>query len=920
MKYNRYIAAALCAAISACAADISFAADINLGYRRPVNTLTVSGEPGTIEYSNTGTVWTNVPYIKIGDTCYFDTVDARLFRLSGGASVTDSGFYTESTAAAGGFEDEYKKLSGELYASGRETAQAALENEYEKYIDLSNDKNMSRYDILCKRQELESYMDNLRNTEFNLGEQLTAARASILKSISESYAHSSSTDNAAKLIYQNMKTPASSTESMWTDISMIKTEGGNTVLNSASLTSVYKNIYAMTMAYQCTSSSYYHNTSMLGKIKTALDNADKYYYNKDTVMYGNWWDFLIGVPSRYSKILSIVWDELSDDEKTRYAAALEKFCDYRAYSGASVKPNEHQAGANLVNIANYDYIMGVLTGNKEKIDNAVEKFYSAFEYMPDVFEQSSGADLAGFYSDGSYLQHGVPYNGSYGREFFVGIIDMAESLNNTWWGFGEERYDRINEWIDNGFIPFIFRGSVMDMVNGRAISRNNVDKQYGYQIARSILHYTEILRDENRKRAYIETVKYWFTNSENGSEWQTGSDDFCKSTINNTAYKAVDHTDLGRVYTYPNMDRAVYRPNADWAAGIAMYSSRIPSYEVTNGENTKGWYTGSGAVYLYNSDDDHFSKNYWLAADMYCIPGTTVDSTERYFDGSESADSTNPHYQNGDAEGTSKRDFVGSMSFGSGGAAAMQLAQSELPLMSGMTASTLSANKSYFMLPDGILCMGTAIKGGNGAKYTCVENRAIDESNFKLYVDGNLLTDSTEGSKDNPKTMSISGSCGDISYYFPMGGALVFNNSKRTVSAQEVNVNNTGTVSGTFFIAKLNHTADVNPHDISSYCYMLLPDKTSAEAEAFAAAPNMRILEMSETIHAVSYVENGKTVTAITFFEPGTVSTGDGKILECDSQALVMLDSDGNIAVTDTTGKLSEITLTLDGNEIKFDV
>lgn len=756
-------------------------------------------------------------------------------------------------------------------------------------------------------------MDNLKDRGFKSDNPFAAARKSISKSISESYAHCESADNTAGALCQSMMIPASSKDSMWADISMTKQEDGTVVKNSAALTAVYKNINVMTMAYQCADSAHYHDPAMLEKIKTALAYADRYYYNKDTKLYGNWWDFLIGVPSRYCKILSVIWDELTADERTRYAAALQQFCDYNAYSGAAVKPGERQAGANLVNIANYDYIMGVLTEDEEKTDKAVKSFYSVFEYNKEL----PGRKSDGFYADGSFLQHGVPYNGSYGREFFNGIIDMAESLNNTLWGFGKEHYERVNEWIDKGFIPFIFRGSVMDTVNGRGASRNNADKKYGYQIARSILHYAALLSDEDKKRAYIETVKYWFESStaENGISWETDCDGLSRRLISNAAYRAVDHTGLGRVYVYPNMDRAVYRPNSGWAVGIAMYSSRIPSYEVTNGENTKGWYTGSGAVYLYNRDDAHYAKDYWLAADMYCIPGTTVDSTVRYYDGSASADSTRSHYQNGDGEGCSDCDFVGSMSFGSGGAAAMQLDQSGLPLHEGMTPSTLRANKSWFMLPDGVLCMGTAISGGNGAKYTCVENRAIDADDFRMYVDGKLRTDMTA---ENPRTVSISGSCGNISYYFPRGGNLTAACAHRSVSAKEVNVNNSGTVSGDFFTMKLNHTSDINREGADSYCYMLLPDKTAEEAEAFAAAPNMVILEMSENIHAVSYIENGRTVTAIVFFAPGTVAGGDGTTVACDSQAIVMLDSDGNIAVTDVTGKLPEITVTINGSEFKF--
>ena len=106
MKYYRYTSAVLCAAISIGTAGAAFAATENLGVRRPVNTITVSGSPGKIEYSNAGAEWTEIPYIQVGETCYFNTVDARMFRFSTDASLIGSGFYTESAAMAGGFEDE----------------------------------------------------------------------------------------------------------------------------------------------------------------------------------------------------------------------------------------------------------------------------------------------------------------------------------------------------------------------------------------------------------------------------------------------------------------------------------------------------------------------------------------------------------------------------------------------------------------------------------------------------------------------------------------------------------------------------------------------------------------------------------------------------------------------------------------------
>ena len=38
----------------------------------------------------------------------------------------------------------------------------------------------------------------------------------------------------------------------------------------------------------------------------------------------------------------------------------------------------------------------------------------------------------------------------------------------------------------------------------------------------------------------------------------------------------------------------------------------------------KGWHTGAGMSYLYNSDVKHYRDNFWATADMTRLPGTTT--------------------------------------------------------------------------------------------------------------------------------------------------------------------------------------------------------------------------------------------------------------------------------------------------------
>lgn len=853
-----------------------------LDFRQPVNTLRISGTADSLQYSNTGCVWQDISFVQIDDICYFNTVDARLLSINGG-EIHQPMYVTESiNPYADGFDNDIAECKTRLSAANETESLIKLEKMQIQLEKMSKDNHYSRYDVMNCRRQIEVFMEG------NMVNQFYAARQAIQNCIANAFVYAKSIDTNVLNYCNTISVPDSEEGTLWSDINGINQK-------SSALTSLYKRIFLIAQTYQCADSSYYHDAKLLTAIKTALNTADKYWYNTETQMYGNWWDFLIGVPENYSKTLSIIWDELSEEEQERYAAALEYFCRYESYSYVTENANERQAGANLVNISNYDYIMGVLTRNEEKIDRATENFYSVFKYC----DYGSGSD--GFYQDGSFLQHGVPYNGSYGREFLQGVVDMAESLDGTKWGFSDEHYVLINEWIDNGYLPFVFRSCMMDMVNGRAIARNKIDKQYGYQIGRVILHYANMLEDIQKKKEYCETVKYWFTkSSECGNiSWRTNCDKLSEKLIESDKYNAVDHTAKG-IYVYPNMDRVVYRPSDEWAIGLGFYSERIPSYELTNGENLKGWYTGAGAVYLYNEDDTQYTDNYWITADMYAIAGTTADSTQRYSDGEGS------HYQTGDAEGVSGCDFVGGLSMGNVGAAAMDFAQVDT------SVSNLTAKKSYFLLPEGIMCIGSGINGGNGDVYTTIENRAVNENRCTLRV--NNAEEKLQSNQSRfAQTIHLSGECGNIGYYFPYQQQIEISYDTHTGAQADVKYDGSKDIVTKSFVTVKKHHG-LSPSN-ASYSYMLLPDMTFEQTEEYSINPAVNIVCDENDIHAIYHKNTHKT--AAVFYQAGTFETADGTSIHTNVPLMLIMDDDGDLAVCDPTGKLTEAEVTI-GKNIKY--
>ncbi len=82
--------------------------------------------------------------------------------------------------------------------------------------------------------------------------------------------------------------------------------------------------------------------------------------------------------------------------------------------------------------------------------------------------------------------------------------------------------------------------------------------------------------------------------------------------------------------------RAVHR-RPGWCAGLSMASYRIGHYEHGNGENPRGWHTGSGMLYWWGEGHgDQYSDCFWPTVDPYRLPGTTV-STRRLADGAGAA-------------------------------------------------------------------------------------------------------------------------------------------------------------------------------------------------------------------------------------------------------------------------------------------
>ena len=186
-------------------------------------------------------------------------------------------------------------------------------------------------------------------------------------------------DTAFEILKGNMKKSAenhylyNSSSATALENTMIK-DGGSTLWESIGsaqcnfakgvglVTSSYQNLLTMAYAYAVPASSRYKDPDLLSSIGYGLDILYTYWYNENILPYGNWWDFEIGAPLRFTELLVLIWDELSPQQQSKYVQSLDA---YRAKDYVT-----SSTGANRVHIALCDSRMGALTKNLQQVQRA----------------------------------------------------------------------------------------------------------------------------------------------------------------------------------------------------------------------------------------------------------------------------------------------------------------------------------------------------------------------------------------------------------------------------------------------------------------------------------------------------------------------------------------------------------------------
>ncbi|NOU75492.1 hypothetical protein GC098_29645 [Paenibacillus sp. LMG 31458] len=639
-------------------------------------------------------------------------------------------------------------------------------------------------------------------------------------------------------------------------------------------------LLTMALAYSTKGSTLYHNIALRDDIISGMDWIYTNYYNENGTRYGNGYNWDIGIPLKLTNLIILLYDALSPQEIQNYTNAFDHY--FGDFKSPTLNLGGNSSGSNLSDVLTSELLFGIANKDSLRLSFVRDKMSPLFTYV---------TNGSGIYADGSLIMHGsVAYTGTYGGVLIRGIGNLMYMLGGSSWQITDPNASNIYRWVTDVFAPIIYKGQTMDMIRGRAIARENAT---GYSdsvlIINGIIRLSQFASADNAA-LYKKMVKHWVSSNPSYNFYTNISDIELVQTLKNWMNDPaiIPDGDGPAHYELNAMARSVHRSDA-FAFGVSKSSKRVQTYELTNGENGRGWYTGDGMTYVYNSDLNQYTDNFWPTVNMYRLPGTTVDSRVRTF----------TDYQNGDGESRPINAWAGGTildsTFGVSG------------MMLRPVKSNMKANKSWFMFDNEVVALGSGITDDNNLTVeSTVEQRKLNASGDNtLTVDGTVKPTTLGWTETNPSVHwahlagNVTGS--DIGYYFPDASQLNFLREQRTGNWYN-NSHNTGVSTDTrtnnFMTMWFNHGQ--NPSN-AQYSYVLLPGKTVAETSAYAANPDITILENSTDAHAVR--NNRLNITGINFWND-TSTTVDEVTSSRASSVMLKKNAARNtleVAVSDPT-------------------
>ncbi|MFR2832949.1 polysaccharide lyase 8 family protein [Enterococcus sp.] len=606
-------------------------------------------------------------------------------------------------------------------------------------------------------------------------------------------------------------------KTLWSDITDYKV--------SANITESYRRIETISKQVTQPASKYYQDKEVIRIAKNAMEWMSKNVYNENSSLQGNWWDYEIGAPRAINNTLSLMQAYFTQSEILMYTNPINYFVpdpyNFRVTLGTPFKA----LGGNLVDMGRVKIISGALREDGDIVSKSVESLQQAFEYAK--------PGESGFYEDGSYIDHdNVALTGAYGSVLIDGLSQLLPVVLESEL-LPVSKLDNLYNFIENSFIPLMYKGEMMDMVRGRAVSREELQSHAaGGEVLRGLMRVANSSEEtqKNRLNKLVKTFVKGNTYYDIYDSLNSYKDiDLMDKLLADDSISITDFSTS--LATFNEMDKVAYQNvNAKFGIGVSMYSDTTQNYEYMNEENSHGWYTSDGAVYLYNLDLSHYNDNYWATVDPYHIPGTTIIPTERK-DGSGMVRSPNS--------------FIG----------ATKLDDTTASIVMEFTNwdKTLNANKSWFIFNDKVVFLGSDIQTtGDTQPITTIENRKnTDTTQYDVYVNGDKqILNNEKVELKNVHSLLLSSpnnQAMNIGYIFLDKTSLDFLNKTNQGRWKDINASQSDQLHENNFLTFYK----THSKEDTRYAYVMYPNVSNDELAKKEESNKVKILQNNASVQAV---------------------------------------------------------------------
>ncbi|WP_345801582.1 polysaccharide lyase family 8 super-sandwich domain-containing protein [Microbacterium sp. AZCO] len=633
--------------------------------------------------------------------------------------------------------------------------------------------------------------------------------------------------SAGESAWRSLRPTTSASTEPWADLS--------TGTSSRHLLFAYQRVVAMATAVRTPGSALSDDPDLLADTISVAEWLNAYRYNTTRAKDAEWWYWEIGIPMEVNDLTSLLFDDLTADQRSRYLAAVARFT-----------PHPSRTGANLAWSSWVVALRGVLAKEPAKIDEAMSGL------RPALLDTTSGD---GFHPDGSFVQHDrFAYTGGYGLSMLDTVSRLYLLVDGSPWERTDAAYLSYYDRIESSYAPVMWCGDLLADVRGREIARaGSTDGSAGAIAQASALRLADTA--PSAARAVIRArAKQWLECSDGTASSVEAigarADVVRARLLLADASVAPATPGAGGAVALDGMDRFV-SSNARAAFSVSMSSSRIGGFESINGENLRGWYTGDGMTSLRLGTGGQFDGGYWATVNPYRMPGTTEDTMRR-----------------ASAEGSS---YVSPESF-AGSLATPDRATGIAAMRYDAYRNNLTAKKTWFAFDDEIVCVGVDIRSSGMSGYgwdgattrveTVIDNRLARTSDAALVVDGASIARDTSANR-TATWAAVTGPGESVGYYFPRRTSVTALDETRSGSWAAINSlsGSSATVTGRYLTLVTSHGR--NPAG-AGYEYVLLPGATAAETASYAQRPGIQILDRSAG-HVAVHDTSSATTGAVSF-------------------------------------------------------